>query len=408
MQAERIALLVNERQRSLGRARAAPDPDAWEAGRDPGDPERTGGPPEPRWRFLKPLSAADICRDATLDDTNWIWRHFIPEESLVMLASFMKEGKSTLTYALLGAIVTGREFLGRPTCRVPVLVLAVEEHLRDVKAHLRESGIGPDAPVMFHVGLYPDTPEALGELRSFIVAKAIKLLVIDTLSRFWRITSENDAAEVIAKLGPLLDLARDLRITILLLHHTGKGQPGAEFNHGREIRGSSAIFALVDQALILTRAKGGAPTMRVLRAVGRFRETPEELLIDYDEEGGYSVVESGETAQDRDDAREQKILGFVVMNPGCTRTGAQQGAKVGRQRGLRLIEVMIREGQLVERAGGLHMGSGELTELSGTAGTGSGVPAPPKGGSWNSPRNRGGNLAELCGTVGPDDARRRA
>jgi len=208
----------------------------------------------------------------------WTWEPFLPEGTLVLLAAFMKVGKSTFAYAMAEAIAQGRPFLGYPTNQGGVLILAVEEHSRDVRRRLERFGVRPDDPIHVHTGRLEPDPETFGALRSFISDNAIRLVILDTLAQFWGITDENDNAEVSRRGSPLLDLARQTGAVVLLVHHEGKG--GGQ--DGRGIRGASALFALADQALMLERRQGGEPAHRVLRTLGRYDETPRELIIDLD------------------------------------------------------------------------------------------------------------------------------
>ncbi len=50
----------------------------------------------------------------------WIWEHCLPAGSLVLLAAFMKVGKSVFLYQLLVAIAKGQPFLGYATQKVPI------------------------------------------------------------------------------------------------------------------------------------------------------------------------------------------------------------------------------------------------------------------------------------------------
>src|SRR5262249_35833469 len=82
-------------------------------------------------------------------------------------------------------------------------------------------------------------------------------------------------------LSPLLDMARETGAVVVLIHHERKtkGKGGQE---GRGIRGGSALFGLVDQALLLERRQGGNGNDRVLRSFGRYDDTPAEVLLTLD------------------------------------------------------------------------------------------------------------------------------
>jgi predicted ATP-dependent serine protease len=205
-----------------------------------------------------------------------VWEPYLAEGTLNVLAAYMKVGKSTFSYALAVAVARGEKFLGEPTRKGGVLILAVEEHRRDVKLRLAKFGMLPRDPIHVHAAGLDPGAGTLAAIRDYIVAHKIVLLILDTLSRFWRIEDENNNAQVMARLSPLLDLARETGVALLLVHHERKA--GGE--EGRSIRGGSALFSLVDQALLLERRQGGDRSHRVLRVIGRY-EGPAELVLEY-------------------------------------------------------------------------------------------------------------------------------
>jgi hypothetical protein len=233
---------------------------------------------------FRPLSAAELFSQEP-EPLTWVWHRFIPDGTLVLLVAFMKMGKSTLAYQLAVAVAQGKPFLGHPTQQCGVLILAVEEHSRDVRLRLQRCGLREEDPLYVHVGPLTDGHKTLEQLREFLVSKEIGLVILDTLSRFWSIDDENDNAKVTRAVSPLLDLARVTGVAVLLVHHQSKSGG----LNGRGIRGASALFALVDQALMLEGQQGGSDTNRVLKVRGRYDETPPELILGM-VEGEYRVL----------------------------------------------------------------------------------------------------------------------
>lgn len=224
---------------------------------------------------FRPVKAADLLVQEP-EPMDWVWEPFLAVGTLNLLVSYMKVGKSTFAYPLAIAIAQGKPFLGYPTTQGGVLILAVEEHPRDVKRRLRRFGLRTEDPVYVHQGRLDNSPETYKALRNFIMANNVKAVILDTLPCFWSVANENDNAEVIREVSPLLELARETGAVVILLHHERKS--GGE--DGRSIRGGSALFAIVDQALTLDRRQGGEKTHRVLRTLGRYDETPAELVLD--------------------------------------------------------------------------------------------------------------------------------
>jgi hypothetical protein len=112
--------------------------------------------------------------------------------------------------------------------------------------------------------------------------------VIDPLAAFLPGPDENNAATVLAALGPLQRLTA-AGVAVLLLHHPRKadGEP----------RGSGALPGFADILIELGGPPPGAPDdrRRRLRAASRFRETPAERRIELSADGtDYAVTADGE------------------------------------------------------------------------------------------------------------------
>lgn len=207
-----------------------------------------------------------------LPPLSWLWEPFVPKGSLVLLAGDPKVGKSTFVYALVVAVVQGRPFLGYPVKQTLVLILALEEHRREVRARLQRFGVRPDDPLVVHTGRLRSPGETIPVLTEFVARQGIGLVVMDTLSRWWSIEDENDNVQVTRALDPLLRLAHETGVTVLLVHHARKPGPG-DRSPAHAVRGASALVASVDQALVLSRDK----TRRRLDTIGRYAETPERV-----------------------------------------------------------------------------------------------------------------------------------
>lgn len=264
------------------------------------------GPAGSRSNFA-PVSAATLLAepDAPIP---WVWEPFLPEGGLALLVSFMKVGKSTLAYPLALAVAQGRPFLGYPTKQGGVLILAVEEHSRDVRRRLRQWGMRSEDPIYVHHDRLDNTPATFADLQDFIRAHGIVLVILDTLPRFWTVENENANVEVIRQVSPFLDLARDTNAAVLLLHHERKS--GGE--DGREIRGGGALLGLVDQAILLSKRQGRGSTQRILKAIGRYDETPRELVIELD---GAEYRRLG-TSEDMEAAAQQaRVWGALTDAP---------------------------------------------------------------------------------------------
>jgi predicted ATP-dependent serine protease len=211
-------------------------------------------------------------------------------------------------YHLVAHIAKGLPFLNRETSQTGVLILALEEHGWDVRNRLRELGAEGLDNVYVQFGRLDQSK--LADVKDFIVENGIGLIVIDTLAAYWPVTDENNAAQVGAAVNLLLDLARETDACVLMIHHCRK----ADGSDGDEIRGSGALFAAVDIAIV---CKGGDTlTQRVLTAAGRYSaDTPKSLVIDLTDDG-YEVKGDTVTAM-RESVRQKVLDAFVGIETVC-------------------------------------------------------------------------------------------
>src|SRR5262249_34904341 len=108
-------------------------------------------------KLFRPLRAAEILA-AESGPIPWIWDPFLPRGALALLVAYMKVGKSTFIYALSIAVARGVSFLRYPTQQGSVLVVALEEHPRDVRRHLEQFGMRPDDPIYVATGQLRNSP----------------------------------------------------------------------------------------------------------------------------------------------------------------------------------------------------------------------------------------------------------
>lgn len=250
-------------------------------------------------RAFRPVTAFDFLAEGNEEPVEWLFEDYLRPGALALLAGKPKEGKTTFAYELAWHLVQGQPFLGRTTKGGGVLILALEEHPREVRLRLQALGATTPPNLFIHCGFLDPSPTTLEAIKQFIVTNKISLVLVDTLAAFWRITDENDAAALTKAIKPLLALARESGACILLIHHARK----AEGAYGDEIRGSGALFALADIGLILKRQE--IYSQRILYGVSRYPETPPELVIEL-REAGYVAL--GDPSAVNKQARRNKLL----------------------------------------------------------------------------------------------------
>lgn len=192
-------------------------------------------------------------------------------------------GKTTFILSLCAAVLDGQPFLGQPTRKTGIVYLS-EQNRTTIRPALARAGlIGRDdiAFLFWH--------NCSGKAWAAVCTAAVtecerrgaELLVVDTIGQFAGWEDENSAVEALNAMKPL-QLAAGRGLAVVLSRHDRKS--GGEV--GDSGRGSSALTGAVDIVLSLGRVEGnGKPELRILRALGRFEETPPELYIELTEDG---------------------------------------------------------------------------------------------------------------------------
>lgn len=283
-----------------------------------------------------PVSVSDLLA-TTPQEVSWVLEGYLLLWALVLIAGKPKEGKTTFVYELVVKVAQGLPFLGRESHQVGVLILAVEESLRDVQMRLHHLGAESLTNIYVHVGPSEPTPNVFAQITKFVLDHQIGLIVIDTLANFWRVQNENDASEVTQAMKPLLRLARDSGACVLLIHHARK----SEGSYGDEIRGSGALFASVDVALILKRHN--VQTQRLLQAQSRYPETPSELVLELRETGYVAIGDPATTGKAVKLTNLIASLKDELEEP----EAIAKRAGLSQREGYRLLGILVKEGKVV-------------------------------------------------------------
>jgi hypothetical protein len=269
-----------------------------------------------KFRWASELTAPPQAND-------WMWEGYLPRAGITLLSALWKAGKTTLLAHLLKALGTSGTFLGKPIKASKVLYVSEEGEMHWVRR--RDSlGIGDNSG--FYLQPFASKPHIadwisfLGGLRDDIITHGFDLVVFDTLAKLWPVVEENDAGSVDASLMPLWELTK-AGAGVLLIHHLRKSG-GAEYTASR---GSGALSAFPDILVELTRFDVGdtKSKKRVLKAKGRYEETPDELVIEL-VDGAYihipdpdqgGIGPDGKMRTPEPASEEEKVLAVLRMNP---------------------------------------------------------------------------------------------
>jgi KaiC/GvpD/RAD55 family RecA-like ATPase len=283
-------------------------------------------------RQFHPVSASLLIDQDLEEDIEWVFEGYLPVGGLVILAAKPKVGKTTLAYQLAVKVAKGEAFLERPTMKGSVLILALEEHPRDVKLRLKELG-GNMETIHVHTGGLEPNPANMLAIEKFVSEHSVKLVLVDTIAMFWQLEDESNASALIKAVKPLLRLARRTGACVLLIHHFRKSQ-GAD---GDDIRGSGALFAAVDVAI---RVYQNGTTERSLVAVGRYADTPRELTVEL-KDGEYSLVDAERRTAE---GERERLIGSLTSEPQTIEVVAKT-AGVALTRAYRHMKVIRGTGQ---------------------------------------------------------------
>ncbi len=285
---------------------------------------------------LSVVSASALLDNEEIDSkSEWLLDSLIQAGSLVGFIAKPKVGKTTLVYEMAVKIAQGLPFLGRTSRPSAVLVLALEEHRREVQRRLRSLGAENLNNLHLVIGSLDADRSTFVQLKRTVEKLSIKLIIIDTLNSFWRVEDENDAAQVTVAIKPLLNLARSTNAAIIVIHHARKSE--GEF--GDEIRGSGAFFSLLDAAFILKRHDGDF--QRKLTAISRWPETPTELIVEL-RDHGYECLGDAATAGRL--AKLEKLAFALTLDPQTARELATK-AGVPFRSAYGLVEDLVKSGR---------------------------------------------------------------
>jgi predicted ATP-dependent serine protease len=279
-----------------------------------------------------PFAPISSVLDREAGETPWLVEGYVSLGALTLWSGWPKVGKSTLLFALIAALQEGAPFLGLPAKQSGVVLLTEERkgtlaskverfNLNGTVHHLRrQQALGASWAEIVHGATSHCHENGLG------------VLVVDTFSEWARIGQENDAGEVLAAIGALQEAAAT-GLAVQVVSHQRKS-PG---RFGEAVRGSNALTGAVDIIVELERSLSFRDkTMRVLRAVSRYDETPEDLVIALTDEG-YEVRGDSEHAQ-ADEDRHRILEAIQAAGSGTAKEIAEvteiPEATVRRQAGL--------------------------------------------------------------------------
>jgi hypothetical protein len=191
-------------------------------------------------------------------------------EGVTLLAGKPKIGKSWMALDFAIAVATGGMALGSVQCRKgQVLYCALEDNHRRLQGRMRKLyGSADHWPAGLHFATQVKhlNDGLVEDLRAWIEVHRAKLVIIDTFAAV-RPQSRREGYDAdYAALSPLQEMAGQMGIAIVLIHHLRKMLGDDPFDM---ILGTTGLTGAVDTAFVLSRGKQG------VTLYGRGREIEE-------------------------------------------------------------------------------------------------------------------------------------
>jgi len=293
-----------------------------------------------------PFRTARQIADETPDKIDWVSKPYVAFGAITEVDGKVKlAGKSTWTTHLCRAVLDGLPFMGEPTTKTPIVYLT-EQPPASWRLTLERAGLlGRDD---FHCHYIRDVRGILwsvvaDEAAAYCKTVGAQLLVVDTLGQFAGIAgdSENNAGDALMAMHPLQQAAGN-GIAVMILRHDRKSGGLV----GESGRGSSAYSGAADIVLSIRRPEGNTKkTLRTIHAIGRFDETPDELVIDLTPTGYVSL---GTVANVAEAEAEQILRTAAPRTEGeaVTLDEMIKGTEVSRSTAQRVVKSLCARGEL--------------------------------------------------------------
>lgn len=271
---------------------------------------------------------------------DWVCWPYIARGDVVSFESPPKDGKTTFVLSLVAAVASRGRFLGQQTQGGSVLYCTEERGgtFSDVLKRVGAEACEDLRIMLLHESAWRlPWPEIVAEITRHAQEMSAALVVVDTLAKWAALhgDDEQSAGCAMATMAPLQHLASK-GIGVAVIRHERKSGGAV----GQAGRGSSAFTGEMD-TIVAVRRVAGEKTKRLVAAVGRHDETPEETIVEFDA-GTFRNL--GDPVDLRRLEQEREVIDNLHHGEGGAVTIKEACGTVSRRAGERILGRLIREG----------------------------------------------------------------
>jgi len=205
------------------------------------------------------INTADALLSMQFPEIRWIIPGLIGE-GLTMINGAPKIGKSWLVLSLAMATATGGGFLGSLKAqKTDTLYLALEDTERRLKSRIKVLNDN-EMIKLDNLKITTQWWDGYIGLENYLkVNSGIGLVVIDTLARFANIEDMNDYSLTTNAMARIKRIADDLKIAIVVIHHTKKIGNTEPHDWTEAALGSTGLTGAVDGTIYINRPNREKP-----------------------------------------------------------------------------------------------------------------------------------------------------